>query len=153
MKTDLKMTTYFQELFDRDLGRLELEINDFNPESNLWVIPSGVLNSAGNLAVHLCGNLRHFIGHELGGFDYQRDREREFSVKNLPKNMILEEILLCKNQVKSSLDRLEDQILHEKYPIEHFGKPMTYGFFLAHLYGHLNYHLGQINYLRRIIEA
>ncbi len=147
------MTTYFQELFDRDLGRLELEINDFNPESNLWVIPSGVLNSAGNLAVHLCGNLRHFIGHELGGFDYQRDREREFSVKNLPKNMILEEILLCKNQVKSSLDRLEDQILHEKYPIEHFGKPMTYGFFLAHLYGHLNYHLGQINYLRRIIEA
>lgn len=147
------MITYFQELFDRDLGRLENEVKSFQRETNLWIIPPGVLNSAGNLAVHLCGNLRHFVCHEMGGFEYQRDREREFSVKNLPRETILNEIQTCRNQVRMSLEGLEEDLLEEKYPIEHFGKPMTYGFFLTHLYGHLNYHLGQLNYLRRMIES
>ncbi|MFC3414642.1 DinB family protein [Algoriphagus hitonicola] len=147
------MTAYFKELFDRDLDRLENEIKTFNQESNLWIYPPGILNSAGNLAVHLCGNLRHFVCHEMGGFEYVRDREREFSVKDLPRTTILDEIQVCRNQVKMSFEGMEDRILEENYPIQHFGKPMTYGFFLTHLYGHLNYHLGQINYLRRMIDS
>ena len=147
------MTSHFLELFDRDLNRLINEINSFDHEENLWKVTNGITNSSANLALHLCGNLRHFLAKELGGFDYERDRDFEFSGSGHSKKTILEEVELTQKQVYLSLEGIENNLLAKEYPIQHFGKPMTYAYFLIHLYGHLNYHLGQINYLRRMIES
>lgn len=137
-----------KELFNRDLNRLinNLELIDAN---SLWSAPEGVENSCGVLTQHLVGNLRHYIGAGLGNTGYKRDREREFSVTNQTRNFLIGEVEELKVTVTETLDGLDDASLDQPYPMD---VPYDYSAreFLMHLYGHLNYHLGQINYLRRL---
>ena len=140
------------KLFIRDLDKLIQELNDFHEEQNMWIVQGNISNSAGNLALHIIGNLSHFIGTVIGGTDYQRRREEEFSKKHIPRSELIEMINQTKTTVNESLNKMDVDILKSTYPINVFGEEMTYEFFLLHLLGHLNYHLGQINYLRRIID-
>lgn len=140
------------KLFERDLDRLYKEIDAYTDEKVLWEIENQISNSGGNLCLHLLGNLQAFVGHELGGFDYQRDREFEFSGKDVPKSQLLSEITKLKRIMVSSLEGMDEALMDKNYPIEVFGRPMTNEYFLIHLYGHFNYHLGQINYHRRILQ-
>jgi len=140
------------ELFERDLERLTAEISTYKKESDLWLLPKGINNTGGNLCLHLVGNLQHFIGHVLGKTDYVRNREAEFNDKNVLLSSLVNEIEITKKAIASTLNKLTSEQLNEDYPIELFGKPMTTVFFLMHLTGHLNYHLGQINYHRRLLS-
>jgi hypothetical protein len=140
------------QLFERDLNRLTKEIESYGDETNLWNTTDQITNSAGNLVLHLVGNLKHFIGKEIGGYDYQRNREFEFSGKDVPRAELLKEINSCKTQVIVSLEGMDGSLLSTNYPLEVFGHQMDHSFFLLHLYGHLNYHLGQINYHRRFLD-
>ncbi len=140
------------QLFDRDLDRLMKEIESYGDEENLWKTTGQISNSTGNLTLHLAGNLKHFVGKQIGGFDYQRNREFEFAGKDVSRAELLDEIISCKNQVTISLEGMDDSLLGAHYPLEVFGYKMSYCYFLLHLYGHLNYHLGQINYHRRLLD-
>ena len=139
------------KLFERDLDRLASEVAAF-PETQLWALGGTVRNSAGNLALHLTGNLQHFIGAQLGKTGYVRDRAFEFSGK-VTQAALLAEIETAKAAVSQALSAMEDKALEDAYPMEVFGHEMTTGYFLVHLQGHLNYHLGQINYLRQLLPS
>lgn len=139
------------EIFTRDLNQLKKEITLYPHEKDMWLCPEGISNSAGNLVLHLVGNLKHFIGHVLGETDYKRDRESEFSKKNIPANKILISIDEASDIVTKTLEKLDEKDFNKKYPIEVLKKPMTIGFFMVHLTTHLSYHLGQVNYHRRLI--
>lgn len=141
----------FAFLFDRDIGRLYKEIEAYEKEEEIWIVKKEISNSAGTLCLHLCGNLKSFIGKEIGGFKYERDREREFAARNVPKAELLKEIHEVKLLIVNSLIGLSPSKLNNEFPIQVFNKEMTYGYFIIHLYGHLNYHLGQINYHRRLL--
>lgn len=138
-------------LFDRDIQRLHDEIAAYTVRADLWKLDGQISNSAGNLAVHLCGSLNHFIGAVLGNTGYVRTRDAEFTVKDVPQEELLERILYMKQTVKLTLEQLSDEEMEKTYPLEVFGHPMTTGYFLIHITGHINYHLGQINYHRRLI--
>lgn len=146
------LLTQLIKLFERDIERLYKEIEAYSDESILWEVQNQINNSAGNLCLHLLGNLQAFVGHEFGGFDYQRDREFEFAGKNVPKSKLLADISSLKRIMISSLEGMDESLISKYYPKEIFGKPMTNEYFLIHLYGHFNYHLGQINYHRRILH-
>jgi uncharacterized damage-inducible protein DinB len=139
-------------IFVRDLNKLESEINNFEHIENIWRTEGSVANSAGNLCLHLIGNLKHFIGETIGKTGYERNREEEFSLKLVDRKQLVDEIEQTKKVVSDSLNDMEEEQLRSIYPIRVFGEDMTYEYFLLHLLGHLNYHLGQINYLRRILE-
>lgn len=139
------------QLFQRDLEKLGQEIEAYTLEDNLWLVDKEVSNSAGNLALHLFGNLRHFIGFDFGGVTYERNREREFEAKGVSRVALLAELEEVKKIVASSLLGLNPARMGDKSLHSFFGHQMTIGFFLIHLYGHLNYHLGQINYHRRLL--
>ena len=139
------------QIFEKNLSQLALELKSYKKESDLWLLPEGISNTGGNLCLHLTGNLQHFIGHVLGGSDYQRDRQAEFSNKNIPTSILLEEIETTKKVVTDTLNLLTKEQLDANYPVEVFGKPMTTTYFLIHLSTHLSYHLGQINYHRRLL--
>jgi uncharacterized damage-inducible protein DinB len=141
----------FIQVFERDLKKLETEIKQYPDDSSLWKVAGEINNSAGNLCLHLCGNLQNYIGALLGNTGYQRNRPFEFSAKDLPKEKLLEEIERTKHAVITTLGRLDMKSLDQLYPEETLGYPMTTGFFLVHLFGHLGYHLGQINYHRRLV--
>ena len=148
------MLTTLQTLFNRDLDKLKQEINSYKNEADLWLVPDGISNSAGNLCLHLIGNLNHFIGAQLGNTGYVRQREREFSDKNTPVALMSEQIDEVKITIQNTLASLDQSLLNNDYPIVVFsdkGK-MTTEFMLTHLSGHLAYHLGQINYHRRLLS-
>ncbi|SIQ74821.1 DinB family protein [Chryseobacterium indoltheticum] len=145
------MTESIKSLFTRDLNQLKKEIESYQNEEAIWKIDKDILNSAGNLSLHLVGNINHFIGAILGNSGYVRNRELEFSLKNIPKTELILQIEKTIEVVHSSLDQLSEEDLKKEYPIQALGYPMTTEYFLIHLFGHLNYHLGQINYHRRLL--
>ena len=147
------MVEHIKSLLLRDLTTLANEITQYGKESDLWIVKPGINNCAGNLCLHLCGNLKHFIGAILGNSGYQRERDKEFSEKDLPKSDLLQNIEETKDSISLALSNLDDSILAKEYPIEMFGGKITTGFFLVHLHGHLNYHLGQVNYHRRLLAS
>lgn len=141
------------EIYERDLGKLRTEIGQYSEEADLWKTTGEISNSAGNLTLHLFGNLNHFIGAVLGGSGYVRDRDAEFSASGVSREKLVEEIDKTRSVVTATLKNLTDEDFAKIYPIEVFGHPMTIEFFLVHLTTHLNYHLGQINYHRRLLSA
>ncbi|MHA7131423.1 DinB family protein [Algoriphagus namhaensis] len=139
-------------LFDRELVKLEEEVKSYPTEDLLWKKEGEIANSGGTLAVHLCGNLKAFIGKEIGGYEYERNREFEFSGIAIPRENLVKEIQETASWVRASLGKLDGKKLEEKFPVQPFPRELTYQNFLLHLYGHLNYHLGQINYHRRLVS-
>lgn len=140
-----------KKIFERDLDQLAQEISAYSNESDLWVVKGEIKNSAGNLCLHLCGNLQHFVGKVLGGTDYVRNREAEFADKHIPRATLLKEIATTRKVVSDVLHNMSPAQLDQTYPTQVFGEPMTTGFFLIHLATHLTYHRGQINYHRRLL--
>ncbi len=141
------------QLFQRDLEKLKTEITSYKDEKKIWEVSGEIKNSGGNLCLHICGNLQHFIGTVLGNSGYVRDRDSEFSRKNVPVEEMQKDIDETIVIIKKTLMELDESKLEEPYPINVFGNEMTTGFFLAHLTTHLNYHLGQINYHRRLLDT
>ena len=141
------------ELFERDLSRLKKELLLYKKEEIIWVVKDEINNSAGNLALHIIGNLKTYIGTNLGETGYIRNRKSEFAEKNISRTKILKMIDETCMIIQSTILELTEIELDKLYPVQVFKnkKEMTNEFFLIHLYGHLNYHLGQVNYHRRLI--
>lgn len=139
-------------LFTRDLKRLRKEVELYNNENNLWKVEKNIANSAGNLCLHLIGNLNTYIGKEIGKIDYVRNRELEFSLKNIPRKELLHKIDKTIEVILKSFDKLDESIMKNEYPILVFEEKTSTEYFLIHLTTHLSYHLGQINYHRRLID-
>ncbi len=137
-------------VYKKDLLRLKEEVLSYKNEDLLFKISGEINNSGGNLAMHLTGNVRHFIGAILGNSGYVRNLEEEFSGR-FSVEKIVQDIDESISIVEKVLISLDTEMLSADYPQNVLGKPMTTSFFLYHLLGHLNYHLGQINYHRRLI--
>lgn len=140
-------------LFSRDLDKLRIEIKMYKNEEKLWVVEKRIANSGGNLCLHLVGNLNTYIGAEIGKTNYIRHRELEFSLKGISKTELIDKIDNTKKIVKSSLDKLTEEQLKDEYPLLVFENKTSTEYFLVHLATHLSYHLGQINYHRRLLDA
>ncbi len=139
-------------LFERDIQRVKTEIESYKNEENMWKLEGEILNSAGNLCLHLIGNLNHFIGAEIGKTGYIRQRELEFSQKNIPKQELIEKLEEVIKVVDTSIESLSEEELYTETSVPKFTEKQTTAFLLLHLHAHLNYHLGQINYHRRLLD-
>jgi len=139
------------EIFERDLNKLKYEISLYEDEKSLWIVKKETRNSAGNLCLHLIGNLNHFVGAELGQTGYIRNRENEFEAKNKSAKVLINYIENTIEIVKHTLENLTPEDLKKDFPQQKHGKIVKTDFMLLHLISHFNYHLGQINYHRRLI--
>ena len=146
------MLSSFVPLFDRDLTALAKEVELYPSDEALWTLQPGIANSGGTLVLHLCGNLRHYIGFQLSGIEYRRDRPAEFSTRGVSRTDLLAQIEIARAAV-ATLAHLDPARLEAIYPEEVLNGPMTVGHFLIHLYGHLRYHTGQVNYHRRLLAG
>lgn len=147
------LTNSLIKLFKRDLMTLKAEVNHYDSEANLWKTAEGIANSSGNLCLHIIGNLNHFIGATLGNTDYQRQRDLEFSQKNVPRTELLKQVDDTIVIVEQTLSNLTEADLQKEYKRNVFENTMTTEYFLIHLVMHLTYHLGQINYHRRLLDT
>lgn len=141
------------ELYRRDLNRLKDQIDAYTLESNIWKVEGEIINSSGTLCLHLVGNLNHFIGSILGDTGYVRDRHAEFNDRDIPKEILTSKVNQTIQMVERILLSLSEEDLAKEYPRVILSKPSSTFDFIIHLYGHLNYHLGQINYHRRLLDV
>jgi hypothetical protein len=149
----MSLSTELAALYRRDLPRLLQQLEAID-DQHLWSVVPGVANSAGNLMLHLNGNLREFVGRQIGGVAYARDRSREFAAKDVAREELVADLTGLADLIPRVLDQLsaerwDDMFLEQVLP----GGPITNRQFVIHLYGHLNYHLGQIDYLRRALTG
>jgi uncharacterized damage-inducible protein DinB len=138
--------------YKKDLEKLKQEIVAFSNEKLIWKTESGINNSSGNLCLHLVGNLNHFIGALLGNSGYVRNRDQEFSLKDVPRDELIKKIENTIEVVDNTLATLRDEDLEKEFPVALFDRKDTCAFILTHLTTHLSYHLGQINYHRRLLD-
>lgn len=140
------------ELFERDILRLKDEINSYQHEENIWLVAPGISNSAGNLCLHLVGNLNHFIGAVLGNSGYVRERDKEFADKHVPVVKLVSMVEATRDIVVSTLKSMSEDSFTKDFPEIKHDKILKTDFMLMHLLAHLSYHLGQVNYHRRLLE-
>ncbi|HEX8059753.1 MAG TPA: DUF1572 family protein [Cyclobacteriaceae bacterium] len=139
-----------QKMLVRDLDKLRQEIGQYPNEASVWVIKGDIKNSAGTLVLHLCGNLQHYIGVGLGKSDYKRNRDNEFAARNIPRADLIREIEKTKAAVTTALSKASPDILETEYPLPVFDYAVTVQYLILHLTTHFGYHLGQVNYHRRL---
>jgi hypothetical protein len=143
-------STDFAALYFRDLTRVVQELQAFPDTAACWATAAGVTNAAGTLALHLEGNLREYIGHQLGRIPFRRDRPREFSDRGIAQAELISRIETARSMTDSVLRELSDEALDAAFPEPLFDTMLSTRMTLIHLNSHLNYHLGQIDYLRRL---
>jgi hypothetical protein len=149
----MSLSTELAALFRRDLPRLLQQLEAID-DQHLWSVVPGVTNSAGNLMLHLNGNLREFVGRQIGGVDYARDRAREFAATGVPRADLVADLTGLAALIPGVLEQLTEERWDDLFPEQVLpGGPITNRQFVVHLYGHLNYHLGQIDYLRRALTG
>lgn len=147
------MTDILTRILLRDLHTIRREIAAYPSEADVWAVPAGVQNSAGTLARHAAGNLLHFIGAQLGGTGYVRDRDAEFAPTTVSRATLDAELARAMQAVRTTLEALPPERLAEPYTLEIGGVRPSTGTFLVHLATHLAYHLGQVDYHRRLVTG
>jgi hypothetical protein len=141
---------YYNEIYLRDTQTLFNEINAYPSDESLWKVAGGISNSGGNLCLHLVGSLNHFIGATLGNTGYVRNRDAEFAIKGLTKDELLRMLGDTQLMLKSVWSNVTEADLEKEYPFEFLGKQTT-RWYMNQFLLHLQYHLGQINYHRRLV--
>ena len=136
-------------ILDRDLRALRREVEAYSDERELWVRVPGITNVAGNLVLHLTGNLQYYIGTVLGRSGYVRDRPAEFARRDVPRADLLREIEAARGAVKAALEGPVD--VEADFPESILGMRVRTGDYLIHLATHFAYHLGQLDYHRRVV--
>ncbi|MBI3569355.1 MAG: DUF1572 family protein [Gemmatimonadetes bacterium] len=140
-------------LLGRELATLRDELLAYPDDASVWALPAGVPNSAGTLTLHLAGNLRFYIGAQLGATGYVRDRDAEFAQRNVPRETLIQLIERAADEVTRTFAALDPATLPATYPVEVGGLRLDTQRFLMHLEAHFAYHLGQIDYHRRIVTG
>jgi uncharacterized damage-inducible protein DinB len=143
------MTDDVRRVLTRELEAFAREVELFPDDESLWRTVPGVTNSAGNLALHVCGNLKHFVGAVLGGTGYVRERPAEFATRAGRREDVARQLRETAEVVAKVLARVPESTLAAPYPEAHDGVQLPCGRFLLHLSVHLAFHLGQAGYLRR----
>lgn len=140
-------------LLQRELRALRRELELYPSDEALWALPPGIANSGGTLAIHVLGNLRHYVGARLGGTGYVRDRASEFTVRAVPRDRILAELDRAAADVRDALSRLDPALLEQEFPDVVGGYRVETGDFLTQVAVHLAYHVGQLDYHRRLVTG
>jgi len=145
------MNTY-KQLYLNFLDYVKEEISLYKNEEDIWRLAGKISNTPGNLCLHICGNLNHFFGATLGNTGYVRDRDMEFSRKNVSREELIKGVEDTKAMIEKVFDSITLENINDIYPLNKFGDNVTIGFVMSRLVSHLAYHLGQINYHRRILD-
>lgn len=147
------MIPKLREIFLKNLGKLRNEIESYNNEEDIWKLAGSISNTPGNLCLHLCGNLQHYIGALIGKSGYKRNRDAEFSKKNVSRHDLLMEINITEEIIASVFSSLNPKDLEKLFPEKTFGDNAANRDAILECLSHFTYHLGQINYHKRILEA
>lgn len=118
-------------------------------EKEIWWRPNDASNAAGNIVLHLCGNVRQWIISGLGGAPDRRERDKEFSERGpVPRRVLISQLRSTVKQACWTIDSLPSKTLSQEFEIQGFRVSGLVA--IAHVYEHFAYHTGQIIYLTKL---
>jgi uncharacterized damage-inducible protein DinB len=139
-----------RRLFDEQIPRLYRSLSLLEDEE-IWRRPNENTPSVGNLVLHLCGNVRQWIGTGIGGAPDVRKRAEEFSEEGpLPKEDLTRRIDEMQADARKALAAADPASLLETHRIQAFEE--TGLAILVHVVEHFSYHVGQISYVAKSIR-
>jgi hypothetical protein len=147
------MTNDFRQILLRELRTWQRELEAYPDERQIWALPAGAVNSAGTLTLHVSGSLLHLIGAQLGETGYVRNRDAEFADRDVPRAQLLRQLEETIGTVDRVMGSLEASAIDRPFPIPVGGRVLPTRLLLIHLCGHLSYHLGQVDYHRRLVTG
>lgn len=141
-------------LMVRELRAFGAELDLFPDDETPWKTAPGITNSAANLALHVAGNLQHFVGAVLGHTGYLRNRDLEFSRSSGSREEVKKELAAAIRAVEETMPKLTAEVLASDYPLKMIeGKRIETALYLHHLCSHASFHLGQAGYARRVLTG
>jgi hypothetical protein len=140
-------------LLVRELRAMQRELEAYPTDAAVWQAQPALPNAGGTIALHAAGNLLHFIGTVLGKTGYVRNRDAEFSRRGVSRAELGREIDAAIEVVARVLPTISAEALGGWYPTPVAARRIRTGEFLLHLVSHLAYHLGQMDYHRRMITG
>jgi hypothetical protein len=152
-KTTSELVESIAAILDRDLATLLREVEAYPEEDDLWREVPGIANAGGTLALHLAGNVQHYFGARLANTGYVRDRPAEFSRRNLSRSELVREIEAARAAVEAACRLMNPAQLAGEFPEVIGGSRVQTGDYLVHLATHFAYHLGQLDYHRRVVTG
>lgn len=149
------LRTAVHAILQRELAAVRRTVEAYPDDASIWAQRGGIPNTGGTIVLHIAGNLQHFIGAVLGGTGYRRDRDAEFARRNVPREALLAEIDAAAEAIDQGLGPIADgdDALLRTYPERIAGREVATGDYLVHLAAHLAYHLGQLDYHRRMVTG
>jgi len=142
-----------QSLYIRDLTKLKQELELYVNEAAIWKTDKQIANTAGNLCLHLVGNLNTYIGATLGKTGYIRNRDLEFSQKDVSREELIQKVEATIRMIENIMPTVSAATIQQEYPMLVLAEKTSTEYFLVHLAAHLSYHLGQVNYHRRLLDS
>jgi hypothetical protein len=137
----------------RELAALRRELEAYPEDGLVWSLPPGAPNSAGTLALHLSGHIQHYVGAVLGGTSYLRDRDAEFATRGLPRRDLLANMAEAERAVVAVLPGIANSSLNGVFPERLRGVKVTTREALLQVATHAAYHVGQVDYHRRLVTG
>jgi hypothetical protein len=147
------LPSVLRTLLTRELRAMRRELEAYPDDASVWRPIPGVPNTGGTLALHVAGNIQHFFGGILGRDGYKRDRDSEFARRDVPRKELLAGIDAAIASVERTLPKLNDGMLKAAYPEPIAKRSVETAVFVVHLATHLAYHLGQLDYHRRVVTG
>lgn len=150
---ETQITRTIHALLRRELAAVRRSIEAYPDDASVWIERPGLPNTGGNLALHLAGNLQHFFGAVLGKTGYVRDRDSEFSRRGVPRAELLGQLDAAGLAIDAGMNAVTPERLAQPYPEKVGGRTISTQDFVVHLLSHLAYHLGQLDYHRRVVTG
>lgn len=143
---------FVEDLADRLLRMYPAQIRaclEELSEEQIWWRPSASTNAVGNLVLHLCGNLRHYLGRGVASTGYRRDRPAEFAAQGpMPRAGLLRHLDEAVADARRAFESLTDARLLETADLG--PESQAIASLLVGVTAHFNGHAGQIVYVTKM---
>jgi len=148
-----RVPTAVAGLITRELRTVQRELEAYPDEAQIWQSHPSLPNTGGTLALHAAGNLLHFFGAVYCNTGYVRNREAEFGRRDVPRAELLRSLDEAVDAVQRTCATMTEAQWDEWYPLPVANRRLRTDEFLIHLATHVAYHLGQMDYHRRLVTG
>jgi uncharacterized damage-inducible protein DinB len=122
-------------------------------DDQIWMRNSPSENAPGNLVLHLCGNVRQWIGSYVGGLEDVRNRPEEFRTDiQMDRAALLAQLDETLALALDVLGRVPAGQLPERIPVQD-GQVKSVLEAIYHVVGHFQQHTGQIIFITKLLTS
>ncbi|HLW77809.1 MAG TPA: DUF1572 family protein [Bryobacteraceae bacterium] len=141
---------YSADKLEQLCGRIETCLAKLTP-AQIWTRGGDHENAAGNLVLHLAGNVRQWILHGVGNQADVRQRDSEFAARELDVDELKLRLRATVSEAAAVLRALPPARLGERVTIQKYDVTVVEA--ILHVVEHFSQHTGQIIFITKFLSG